>query len=82
MAVLAVVLYCAIDRVLTGVFKFGDPLSYPLRLTSLAVIIPAAAAGFFVYRHTARERKTQALITFLLTILLAVAILTTVSRIF
>jgi hypothetical protein len=38
-----------------------------------SLIIPLAGAifaGFFVYRHTARKRKTQAVITVLLSLLL------------
>jgi len=40
-------------------------------LGSLTIpVVVAIFAGFFVYRHTARKRKTQAVMTLLLSLLL------------
>ena len=80
MTALAVLLYVAIGRLLTGTFEPASPLSHPLRLTSLALLLPAGVASFFVYRHTPRERKTQAVITFLLTVVLSIATLVIINR--
>jgi hypothetical protein len=80
MAALAVLLYLAVGRLFTGTFEPASPLPHPLRLTNLALLIPAAAASFFVYRHTPRERKTQAVITFLLTVALSIATLVVINR--
>jgi len=45
-----------------------------LLLSALLPLILAALAAIFVYRHTSRRRKTQAAITALLTLILAVGI--------
>lgn len=65
-----------------AILGFGLPLYSntsrpPQRLALLAaILIPlavTAAAGIFVYRHTARRRKLQVLVTVLGTLLLALA---------
>jgi uncharacterized membrane protein len=54
-----------------------------LLLASAAVPLALAGfAGFFVYRHTARRRKTQAVLTVLLTLLLSIAACVTATRLF
>lgn len=80
MATLAVMLSLAIARLATGNFSPAIPFAHPARLANLAVLIPAFVASFFVYRRTALERKTQAAITFFLTIGLALATLMLLSR--
>jgi hypothetical protein len=52
-------------------------------LTSLSLIIPIAVSAFaaiFVYRHTAQRRKTQALLTIILTLLLTLSVYVAVMR--
>ena len=68
MSVAAILLCVAAYRILTGVFTVGDPWSGRARLVPLLALIPALAGGFFVYRHSPRKRKTQAVITILLTL--------------
>ncbi len=54
-----------------------------LLLASAAVPLAlAGVAGFFVYRHTARRRRTQALLTALLTLFLAIAACLAATRLF
>lgn len=79
MAALAVLLFAGISRVLNGAFIGRGPIIYPSPWPILGVLLPAGAAAVFVYRHTARERKTQALITFALCTILAVVTLTLIS---
>jgi peptidoglycan/LPS O-acetylase OafA/YrhL len=45
-------------------------------------LVMAGFAGFFTYRHTARRRKTQAVLTVLLTLLLSVAACFSATRLF
>ncbi len=57
-------------------------LSTPDLLVASTFILPiacVAAAAFFVYRHTARRRKTQALLTGVITAMLTLAIFTAAS---
>jgi uncharacterized BrkB/YihY/UPF0761 family membrane protein len=54
-----------------------------LSLASAAVPLAMAAfAGFFIYRHTARRRKTQAVLTVLLTLFLSIAACFAATRLF
>ena len=62
----------------------GSPWIGPL-IQGLSLIIPillSAFAAVFVYRHTAQRRKTQALLTIFLTLLLTVGIYVAVRRLF
>src|SRR5712691_6374681 len=53
-------------------------------LLASAAVPPAMAgfAGFFVYRHTARRRKTQAVFTVLLALFLSIAACFAATRLF
>ena len=56
-----------------GIFGSARVLAQNDRLLLGSLLIPftiSIFAGLFVYRHTARKRKTQALVTLLLSILL------------
>jgi hypothetical protein len=68
MSVAAVLLCVVAYRILSGGFTVGDPWSGRARLVLPLVLVPALAGGFFVYRHSPRRRKTQALITIVLTL--------------
>ena len=50
-------------------FGYGTDL-WPASAAGLVPIIVAAFAAFFVYRHTARRRKLQAILTGMLILLL------------
>jgi hypothetical protein len=57
-----------------GYIRISNHIPSTLTLVILGEAIPLAAslsAGVFVYRHTARRRKLQALLAFLLSISLA-----------
>ncbi len=53
-----------------------------LRASVLVPLVVAGYAGIFVYRHTARRRKTQATITVLVTLCLVTATYLAGSRLF
>ncbi|HLL70013.1 MAG TPA: hypothetical protein VK363_01195 [Pyrinomonadaceae bacterium] len=56
----------------------ADPLSAPPSLMAALVILPLVIftlAGIFVYRHTARRRKLQAVATVFLSLILTLAAL-------
>lgn len=54
-----------------------------LLLASAAVpLAMAGVAGFFIYRHTSRRRKTQAMLTILLTLLLSIAACLATTKLF
>jgi len=64
-----------------GVFS-RQALSSPGLLVLSTLLLPLAAiifAAIFVYRHTARRRRTQAFLTFVLATLLTVALLIAAS---
>ena len=65
-------LWCAIVFGLFGSARALARHDLILLLSALLPLITAAAAGFFAYRHTARRRKLQSLLTTMLTILLVV----------
>ena len=59
-----------------GIFNLGP--STPGLLVASTLLLPAAAiifASIFVYRHTARRRKLQALLTAILATLLTLSLL-------
>jgi len=60
-----------------GVFGSARALARNDGLLLASIMIPltvAGAGGFFAYRHTARRRKLQALITILLAIFLTIVV--------
>lgn len=70
--------------VVLALFSTLRPLTTPTSdLVTLATLVPPVAtciaASFFVYRHTARRRKLQALLTAILSILLSIAALIVAS---
>lgn len=59
------------------VFSSFKPIDSPGLLVLSAFVLPAGAtlfASIFVYRHTARRRKLQAVLTVLIVLLLTLAI--------
>jgi hypothetical protein len=67
---------------IVGFGQSGILLSHPLiALSSLLIpLLLSIFAAIFVYRHTARRRKTQALITMVLTLLLTLGVYVTMMR--
>ena len=64
--------------IILGVFASLKPLSSPGPLAISTFVLPVAAvsyASIFVYRHTARRRKLQALLTAMLAILLSLVLI-------
>ena len=64
--------------IILGVFASLRPLSSPGFLVLSTYTLPVAAiilASIFVYRHTARRRKLQALLTAMLAILLSLVLI-------
>jgi purine-cytosine permease-like protein len=63
--------------IILGKFSSLKGLTAPDLLVALTFLLPVAAvvlASIFVYRHTARRRKTQALLTGVLAAFLSLAI--------
>jgi hypothetical protein len=72
----AIVAYCVWELAIAVIFGDARPIQHHDRLLVASALIPLALvifAGVFVYRHTARKRKTQALISSVLTLLLIVS---------
>jgi hypothetical protein len=64
--------------VVLAIFSSLQPMSSPDLLVIAALLLPlitCLVATIFVYRHTARRRKLQALLTAIMSILLSLAIL-------
>lgn len=64
--------------IILGKFSSLNGLSAPDLLVASTLILPVVTvvvAAIFVYRHTARRRKTQALLTGILGVFLSLAIL-------
>jgi len=62
-----------------GAFSSLKPLSAPGLLVLFSFLLPVGAivwATIFVYRHTARRRKLQAVLTVLLSVILSIAAFT------
>ncbi len=59
-----------------------QPHDWLLLASATVPLAMAGFAGFFIYRHTARRRKTQAVLTVLLTVLLAIAACLSATRLF
>jgi len=73
-AVVAFSVWCALT---IGLFGSARALARNDGLLLASIVIPiavAGAGGFFAYRHTARRRKLQALITTLLAIFLTIMV--------
>ena len=69
---------------IAGFNRLGVFFSHP-GIVLISMVIPiflSLFAAIFVYRHTAQRRKTQALITMVLTLLLAFGIYLAVMRFF
>jgi len=65
--------------IVLGVFASLQPLNRPGLLVLSTFVLPAAAivwATIFVYRHTARRRRLQAVMTALLSLLLTLGAFT------
>ncbi len=63
--------WCALVALL---FSSNALIEPPRWLMPLSLVLPLAlafGAAFFVFRHTARRRKTQAVITFIVVLLLS-----------
>jgi hypothetical protein len=81
-ALLALGLWSALAIV---VFGSARDLAHSDWLLLSSLVVPlglAAYAGVFVYRHTARRRKTQLAFTVLLTLLLSVGTYLVASQVF
>ena len=73
----AIVAFCLWEIAIVFIFGGARPVQPHDRLLLTSALIPLAFIGFagvFVYRHTARKRKTQAIISSLLTLLLFVSV--------
>lgn len=80
MSVAAILLYSMARRVETGSFIPRDPWTSSAKYLLAIPLFFAGAAAFFVYRHTSRRRKTQAAITFGLTLLFTYAAFAGIDR--
>ena len=81
-ALIAFGLWCALILVLFGSARDLARHEGLLLGSSILPLAFAAFASVFVYRHTARRRKTQAVITALLTLLLALGTYLAASQFF
>lgn len=68
--------------IIFGSARLIQPHEWLLLASSAVPLALAGSAGFFIYRHTARRRKTQALLTILLTLLLSIATCLSATRLF
>jgi hypothetical protein len=71
----ALVAFCLWELLIHFIFGPVRPVQSRNGLLFASALIPlvfAAFAGFFVYRHTSRRRKTQAAITMLLTLIVGI----------
>jgi cytochrome bd-type quinol oxidase subunit 2 len=59
-----------------------QPHDWILLASAAVPLAMAGFAGFFIYRHTARRRKTQAVLTVFLTLLLSIAACLAAIRLF
>ena len=81
----ALVAFCVWEVIIHLIFGPIRPVQRHdwLLLASASVpLVFAAFSAFFVYRHTARRRKTQAVISFFLTLILAAGTYLVGSRLF
>ncbi len=69
---------------IAGLGRFGIDVSHPV-VVSISLLIPISLSIFgaiFVYRHTAHRRKTQALLTAALMLVLTLVMYVAVMRFF
>ena len=59
-----------------------QPHDWLLLASAVLPLALAGFAGFFIYRHTAWRRKTQAMLTVLMTLLLSIAACLAATRLF
>jgi cytochrome bd-type quinol oxidase subunit 2 len=69
-AIIGCALWCAFSIGLYGSAAAMARNDWILLCSSVFPLSVTVVAGFFVYRHTARRRKTQAVVTVLLALLL------------
>lgn len=85
-SVVAAIAACGIwSGIAVATFGSARALARHDRLLLASALVPLAVAGvaaFFVYRHTSRRRKTQALVTLLFALLLTVGVYLMASQIF
>ena len=82
-SVVAFSVWEALIHLITG--SSGRPLAPYPGLLAFSSIIPITFAAFgavFIYRHTARRRKTQAALSILLTLVMLFAAYVVLSRLF
>jgi Na+/proline symporter len=71
----ALVAFCLWEVLIHFTFGSVRPIQPHSGLLLASALVPigfAAFAGFFVFRHTSRRRKTQAAITMLLTLIVGI----------
>lgn len=70
----ALAAFCLWELLIHLIAASVQPARHPwlLPASALVPLLFASFAGFFIYRHTSRRRKTQAATTVLLTLLLAI----------
>ncbi len=66
--------WCALVAFLFSATALVEPPVWVMPLSLLLPLLFAFGAAFFLYRHTARRRKTQAVITFIVVLLLSFGI--------
>jgi len=71
-ALAAFCLWELLVHLMFGLVQPAWPYDRLLFASTLVPLLAAAFAGFFIYRHTSRRRKTQAAITVLLTLVLGI----------
>ncbi len=81
-ALLALGLWSAITIAVFGSARALARNDWLLLLTAIVPLAIAAYSGVFVYRHTARRRKTQAALTVILSLLLTLGTYLTASLMF
>jgi cytochrome bd-type quinol oxidase subunit 2 len=81
-ALVAFALWSVLTALIFGSARGSQGHDGLLIVSMLAPVALAALAGMFVYRHTARRRKTQAVLTVLLTLILTAGVYFAGSRLF
>jgi hypothetical protein len=80
----AALIACGLWSAFTLVFfgSFRRLAAHGLLVSTFLPLIVAGSVGLFIYRHTAKQRKLQAMLTATLTLLLTVAMYLLVMPIF
>jgi ABC-type transport system involved in multi-copper enzyme maturation permease subunit len=81
-ALIACGIWSLLIMIIFGSVRPIQPHDWLLLASAAVPLALAGFAGFFIYRHTARRRKTQAVLTILLTLLLSVAACLSATRLF